>query len=76
MASVMKGLDLLSTLFVSALGCGVLFLLVVFAMDRLQSRDSILRNYPVIGHMRYILSSSRRILPAIFLCDGPGGASL
>ena len=75
-SSVMKALDLLSTLFVFAVGCGVLFLLVVFATDRLQSRDAILRNYPVIGHMRYILSSLGRILQAIFLCDGSGGAPL
>ena len=67
---VMKSLDLLSTLFVFAMGCGVLFLMAVFVSDRLQSRDAILRNYPVIGHARYILSNSRRILPAIFLRDG------
>ncbi len=54
---VMKSLDLLSTLFVFAMGCGVLFLMAVFVSDRLQSRDAILRNYPVIGHARYILSN-------------------
>ena len=56
-SSVMKALDLLSTLFVFALGCGALLLLVVFVLDRRQSRDAVLRNYPVIGHMRPILSS-------------------
>jgi hypothetical protein len=35
----------------------VLFLLVIFVLDRLQNRDAILRNYPVIGHLRYILAS-------------------
>jgi len=53
----MKALDLLSTLFVFALGCGVLFTMVVFVLDRRQSRDAILRNYPVIGHMRYIVAN-------------------
>jgi hypothetical protein len=56
-SSVMKALDFLSTLFVFAVGCGVLFLLVIFVQDRLQNRDAILRNYPVIGHLRYILAS-------------------
>src|SRR5271166_6947586 len=55
-SSVMTALDFLFTLFVFALGCGALLLLVVFVLDRLQSRDAILRNYPVIGHMRHILS--------------------
>src|SRR5271154_7374267 len=57
MHAVMEVLSLLSTLFVFALGSGVLFLLSIFALDRLQSRDAILRNYPVIGHLRYILSA-------------------
>src|SRR5271168_4161261 len=57
MHAVMEVLSLLSTLFVFAIGSGVLFLLSIFTLDRLQSRDAILRNYPVIGHLRYILST-------------------
>src|SRR3974377_67353 len=57
MISVMMTLELLSTLFVFALGCVVLFLIVVYALDRLQTRDAILRNYPIIGHLRHILSN-------------------
>jgi hypothetical protein len=55
-ASVMKALDLLSTLFLFALLCAALFAMGVFLLDRLQSRDAILRNYPLIGHMRYIFT--------------------
>jgi glutamate synthase domain-containing protein 2 len=55
-SSVMETLSLLSTLFVFALGLGVLFLAAVFVMDRRQTQDAILRNYPVVGHMRHILS--------------------
>ena len=54
--SVMQALSLLSTLFVFALGLLALLLAVLFVMDRRQNRDAILRNYPVIGHMRHILS--------------------
>ena len=56
-SSVMKTLDFLSTLFVFALFCVVLLALGVFLVDRLQSRDAILRNYPLIGHMRYVFSA-------------------
>jgi glutamate synthase domain-containing protein 2 len=56
-SSIMTALSALSTLFVFAIGLVVLGLLVVFVLDRRQSRDAILRNYPVIGHMRYILSN-------------------
>jgi glutamate synthase domain-containing protein 2 len=56
MSTVMQTLDLLSTLFAFAIGCGVLLVIVVFALDRMQNHDAILRNYPVIGHLRPILS--------------------
>ena len=56
MSTVMKTLDLLATLFVCTIGLGVLLVLVVFVLDRMQNRDAILRNYPVIGHLRPILS--------------------
>src|SRR5271154_5961376 len=57
MHAAMEILDTLSTLFVFSLGSIVLFLFAIFWLDRLQKRDAILRNYPVIGHMRYILSA-------------------
>ena len=56
-SSVMKTLDVLSTLFVLAFFCGLLLAIGVFLLDRMQSRDAILRNYPLIGHMRYIFSA-------------------
>ncbi len=56
-SSVMKTLDFLSTLFVFAFFCCVLLALGVFLLDRMKSRDAILRNYPLIGHMRYVFSA-------------------
>ena len=54
-------IDFLGDLFILVLGFSVLVLLVVvlvvYINDRLiQKTDAILRNYPVIGHMRSILS--------------------
>jgi glutamate synthase domain-containing protein 2 len=54
--SVMESLSFFSTLFVFSVGLAVLALIVVFILDRRQHSDAILRNYPVIGHMRYILA--------------------
>ena len=70
-SSVMKAIDLLSTLFVFALICGVLFSIGVFALDRLQSRDAILRNYPLIGHMRYIFTDLGEFFRQYFFRHGP-----
>jgi glutamate synthase domain-containing protein 2 len=53
---VIDALDLFATLFVLFVGIVFILLLVVFIRDRLQTRDAVLRNYPVIGHMRYILA--------------------
>jgi Flp pilus assembly protein protease CpaA len=57
---VMQALDVLSTLFVVALFCGTLFLLLVFVLNRRPRRDAVLRNYPVIKHARHILSPASR----------------
>ena len=40
-----------------ALGVVVLGLVVVFVHDLVQTQHSILRNYPVIGHLRFILEA-------------------
>ena len=55
-SSVMHTMEVLSTLFVFAVGLVFIALLVVFALDRRQHSDAILHNYPVIGHLRHILS--------------------
>ncbi|MEO0591007.1 MAG: FMN-binding glutamate synthase family protein [Pseudomonadota bacterium] len=49
-------LDLITSLFVLSLGFVALSLVVLFFIDRFQTTDTVRRNYPVIGRMRYILS--------------------
>ncbi|QUL36650.1 FMN-binding glutamate synthase family protein [Erythrobacter sp. JK5] len=46
----------LSTLFIFVLGLAALAIVVLFFIDRYQTADTVRRNYPVIGRMRYILS--------------------
>ena len=53
---VMTGLSFLSTLFVSAIGVGVLAVIVLFIIDVTQTKDAVRKNYPVLGRFRYLFS--------------------
>jgi len=46
-------LELLSVLFILALGFGLLTVLVLYILDISQTKQTIRRNYPVIGRFRY-----------------------
>ena len=48
----MQGLSILATLFVLAVGIGVLIVIVFFLIDSNQSKSAVRRNYPVIGRFR------------------------
>ena len=45
--------ETLAALFMLLLAVGVMVLLVVWLVDRNQTANSVLRNFPVIGHFRY-----------------------
>ncbi|TRD12663.1 FMN-binding glutamate synthase family protein [Erythrobacter insulae] len=49
-------LDGLTSLFIFIVGLIVLVLIAIFFIDRYQTSDTVRRNYPVIGRMRYVLS--------------------
>lgn len=48
----MRGIDLLSTVFVFIIGISVLIAIALFIIDSSQSKDAIRHNYPVIGRFR------------------------
>jgi hypothetical protein len=50
----MDGLNFLSVLFVFAVGVVFLLIVFIFISDVTQTKNAIRRNYPVIGHFRYI----------------------
>ena len=50
-------LSLLSDLLLLLFGIGILLLVALYFRDISQTRDAVLRNYPVIGHFRYIFTS-------------------
>ena len=41
-------------LFVFLIGVGVLWVIVLYILDRTQKEQTVLRNYPVIGRFRYL----------------------
>ena len=55
MEFVINTLLLMAALFITVIATGVAFLVLVYLRDRLQTKNAIHRNYPVLGHMRYIL---------------------
>ena len=55
--SAMAALQLLALFFVLAIGFVALGALALYFVDKRQTRDAILRNYPVIGHFRHWFSA-------------------
>lgn len=53
---IISVLDLLSTLFVVALGVVFAIIVIMFIIDVTQSSDAVRRNYPVLGRFRYLFS--------------------
>ncbi len=56
MDTIATGMSILATTFVIVVGLFVLAAIITFFVDRIQTRDAIRRNYPVIGHFRHIFS--------------------
>ncbi len=50
-------LSVLSDAFLFVIGLGILGLILVFISDITQTKDAVLRNYPVVGHFRYLFSA-------------------
>ena len=59
-------LNFMAALFITVIGGFAAFLVLLYIRDRMQSRNAIFRNYPVIGHMRYVLSELGVFLRAYF----------
>ncbi|MGV6810243.1 MAG: FMN-binding glutamate synthase family protein [bacterium] len=51
---ISSSIDFMVALFIFFVGLIVLILLIVYVMDVTQHRTAILRNYPIIGHFRYL----------------------
>jgi glutamate synthase domain-containing protein 2 len=51
---MLTGLEVMSTLFIFVVGTALLIVIVIFIIDISQSKHAIRRNFPVIGHFRYV----------------------
>ena len=51
---VLSALNVLATLLVFAIGCVILGIAVLYVIDRTQTTNTVRRNYPVIGRLRYL----------------------
>ncbi len=54
---ITPALEILTSLFVFAVGLVFLIIVITFIIDINQNKNAILRNYPVVGHFRSIFSS-------------------
>ena len=53
---VYAGLEIMAALFIGAVGIAVLVVVVLYAIDRIQTRDAVRRNYPVLGRFRKLFT--------------------
>lgn len=51
---ISTSIEFMVALFIFAVGIVVLIILIVYIMDVTQTKTALLRNYPVIGHFRYL----------------------
>ena len=63
MSLVGQILSLFAYAFVVALGIGALAVLVVYVIDKTQTKHAIRRNFPVIGRFRYLFEQIKGRCP-------------
>ncbi len=80
-----SGLDLLGSLFLILVAGLMIVAIGLFIFDKTQRKNTIWRNYPVIGHFRNLFQIlgeffrqyfSASIFPPVFFRLGPGGNAL
>ncbi|MEM9384262.1 MAG: FMN-binding glutamate synthase family protein [Pseudomonadota bacterium] len=54
MNGILAALDVMATLLVAFVGLAIVAIAVVFVLDVTQRKHAIRRNFPVIGHLRYL----------------------
>jgi len=67
-------LNIMPTLFVWLLGIVFAIIMVTFIFDVTQSKNAILRNYPVVGHFRYLFSNLGEFFRQYFFAMDRGDA--
>ena len=52
-----RGLKYLAALFIFSIGLGLLAVIATYVADVTQTKHAIRRNYPVVGHFRYLFEN-------------------
>lgn len=65
----MWGLDLFSGLFLILIGCGVLAIVYMYIVDKMQTKQAVRHNYPVIGRFRYLLEKQGEFFRQYFFAQ-------
>lgn len=65
----MWGLDLFSGLFLILIGFGVLALFYMYIVDKMQTKQAIRHNYPVIGRFRYLFEKQGEFFRQYFFAQ-------
>jgi len=54
MQAALSFVDVIAAVLVVAFWCLLLYLTIIYLVDRIQSKHAIRRNYPIIGRFRYL----------------------
>lgn len=65
----MWGLDLFSGLFLILIGCGVLAIVYMYIADKMQTKQAVRHNYPVIGRFRYLFEKQGEFFRQYFFAQ-------
>lgn len=65
----MWGLDLFSGLFLIIVGLGALAIVYMYIADKLQTKQAVRHNYPVIGRFRYLFEKQGEFFRQYFFAQ-------
>lgn len=65
----MWGLDLFSGLFLIVIGLGVLCIIYMYIVDKIQTKQAVRHNYPVIGRFRYFFEKQGEFFRQYFFAQ-------
>lgn len=66
---LLYGLDIMTGLFILALGTGVVAVIYMYIVDKAQTKQAIRHNYPVIGRFRYLFEKQGEFFRQYFFAQ-------
>jgi glutamate synthase domain-containing protein 2 len=66
---LLYGLDIMTGLFILALGVGIISVIYMYIVDKTQTKQAIRHNYPVIGRFRYLFEKQGEFFRQYFFAQ-------